>query len=266
MRWHRIRVPPILPSTATGAGRRVTLRAEFSSSAPHADLEWCEALWRSTERPSVPQLDSDRTDSATTDGAAAPAPEMATQQAHEEWTDEQSPNTGGLAFIAAAAADTAEHPEDHPRLWSGAWFRGLFGQLVKFGLIGGTGMLVDMGLFNLLRATVFSPERVAWGPMAATVTATCVAIVWNWLGNRLWTFREHRRGEQTLREGIEFFGVSLAGMLIGLVPLWITHYGLGLTSAVADNISKLAGIGIGSVFRFVLYRWWVYAPWRRHRH
>ena len=187
------------------------------------------------------------------------------EHGHEEWTDEQSPQTGGLAFIAAAAADTVEHPAEHPKLWSGAWFRGLCAQLVKFGLIGGTGMLVDMGMFNLLRATVLSPDNVAWGAMAANVISTILAIIWNWIGNRLWTFREHRRGENAMREGLEFFGVSLAGMLIGLIPLWITHYGLGLTSAWADNIAKLAGIGVGSVFRFSLYRWWVYAPWRAHR-
>lgn len=214
----------------------------------------------------MPHLDSDLTDSATPHHGTATAPSQDSRlRTHEEWSDQQSPSTGGVALIAAAAADTVEHPADHPRLWSRDWFTGLVGQLVKFGLIGGTGMLVDMGMFNLLRATVFSPERVGWGPMAATVIATCIAIVWNWLGNRLWTFREHRRGEQALREGIEFFGVSLAGMLIGLVPLWVTHYGLHLTDAVTDNISKLAGIGVGSVFRFALYRWWVYAPWRRHR-
>jgi putative flippase GtrA len=56
--------------------------------------------------------------------------------------------------------------------------------------------------------------------------------------------------------------VSIAGLLIGLVPLWITHYGIGWTSPLADNISKLVGIGLGSIFRFALYRWWVYSPRR----
>ena len=182
--------------------------------------------------------------------------------AEECWRDVKSPTTGGIALIAAAAADSAAHPGAGPRTWSAPWFRTLLAQLMKFGLVGGSGVLVDLGVFNLLRATVLEPGRVAGGAMIATVIATLVAILWNWIGNRLWTFRQHRRDSAQAREAVEFFGVSLAGMLIGLLPLWLTHYGLGLTSVVADNLAKLAGIAVGSVFRFVLYRWWVYAPHR----
>lgn len=188
----------------------------------------------------------------------APAPR---EDAHD-WHDSKAPTTGGIALIAAAAADSDAHPGDGPRTWTGPWFRSLFAQLLKFGVVGGSGILVDLGVFNLLRATVLGPDQVVWGPMAATVIATCVAIAWNWVGNRLWTFREHRRSDAATREGLEFLAVSLAGMVIGLLPLWLTHYGLGMTSAWADNISKMVGIGLGSVFRFALYRWWVYAPHR----
>lgn len=134
---------------------------------------------------------------------------------------------------------------------------------MKFGLVGGTGIIVDFAVFNLLRTTVLSPDESRWGPLWATVIATIVAILWNWVGNRLWTFREHRRDAGATREAVEFFLVSLAGMVIGLIPLWVSHYLLDFTSIAADNIAKFIGIGIGSVFRFVLYRWWVYAPHRR---
>lgn len=138
------------------------------------------------------------------------------------------------------------------------------GQVASFGLIGGLGVIVDMGTFNILRATVLHPTQAGWGPMAANVIGTLVAIAFNWVGNRYWTFRHDRHHTSTTREAVEFLGVSLAGLLIGLVPLWITHYGLGWTSPLADNIAKLIGIGVGSVFRFALYRWWVYSPSRRH--
>lgn len=135
-------------------------------------------------------------------------------------------------------------------------------QLVKFGLVGGLGVVIDLGLYNVLVLTVLGSDQVAGGPLIAKVISTLVAITTNWIGNRLWTFRQHRR-EDSAREGAEFFGVSLAGLVVGLLPLWISHFLLGFTSVFADNIANLIGIGLGSVFRFALYRFWVFAPSRR---
>ena len=96
----------------------------------------------------------------------------------------------------------------------------------------------------------------------AKVISTTVAIAANWIGNRLWTFREHR-GRQLVREGVEFALVSVGGMLIGLACLWVSHYALGFTSLLADNVaSNVVGLGLGTAFRFALYRAWVFAPHR----
>jgi hypothetical protein len=36
---------------------------------------------------------------------------------------------------------------------------------------------------------------------------------------------------------------------------------MGLTSPLADNISNnVIGLGLGTLFRFALYRWWVFSP------
>ena len=135
-------------------------------------------------------------------------------------------------------------------------------QVGKFGAVGLVGLVVDVLVFNLLRATVFSPDLVHAGPIYAKVISTMLAILVNWLGNRLWTFG-HVRQNRTVREGVEFFAVSLVGMGIGLACLWFSHYVLGYTSVLADNISSnVIGLGLGAVFRFTLYRYWVFAPHR----
>ena len=140
--------------------------------------------------------------------------------------------------------------------------RQLIGQLARFGIVGLGGLVIDVGVFNLLRLTVLAPEEVAAGPIIAKVVSTSLAIVFNWLGNRYWTFRATRR-RQALREAIEFIAVSLAGSAISLLCLWISHYVLGYTSAVADNISSnVIGLALGTAFRFVFYRWWVFHPAR----
>ncbi|MFU8945604.1 GtrA family protein [Mycetocola zhadangensis] len=136
-------------------------------------------------------------------------------------------------------------------------------QLAQFGLVGAAGFLIDLTVFNALRLTILSPEVVHTGPIWAKVISTVLAIAANWLGNRYWTFRAHRQ-DSTAREGVEFFAVSLVGMGIGLLCLWVSHYLLGFTSVIADNISaNVIGLALGAIFRFTLYRYWVFAPGRQ---
>lgn len=139
----------------------------------------------------------------------------------------------------------------------------LLRQLVSFGLVGGVGFVVDVVVFNTLRSTVLDPHLVHSGPIIAKVISTSLAIVLNWLGNRLWTFRSERRTD-VLREGVEFAAVSLIGAGIALGCLWLSHYVLGFTSIIDDNIAtNVIGLGLGTAFRFALYRWWVYSARRR---
>lgn len=80
----------------------------------------------------------------------------------------------------------------------------------------------------------------------------------NWLGNRSWTFREHRRSD-TGREAAEFFVASLIGGGASLLCLVVSRNVLGFTGALADNISaNVIGLAVGSAVRFCAYRWWVF--------
>ena len=130
-------------------------------------------------------------------------------------------------------------------------------QLVTFAAIGGVGLVLDVGIFNLLTTTVV-PSHVAGGPLVAKAISTTVAIAANWIGNRMLTFRPERRPDAA-REAVEFAIVSLAGSAISLACLGFTHYALGLTSRLADNVSaNVIGLLAGSAFRFVAYRTWVF--------
>lgn len=139
---------------------------------------------------------------------------------------------------------------------------GVFGQLTQFALVGGIGFVVDTGIFNLLYATVLNPQHVTHGSLIAKFISTLVAIFVNWIGNRFWTFRSHRR-EDSNKEGVEFVLVSLLGMAIGLGCLGFSHYVLGFRSQLADNISgNVIGLVLGSIVRFWLYKKVVYSPKR----
>ncbi len=133
---------------------------------------------------------------------------------------------------------------------------------LKFGVVGLTGYFVDVGLFNSLRLGAFGSGHFFQGPIGAKIVSAGIATVVTWFGNRYWTFREHRRTNYLL-ELAEFSAVSVGGILIGLGCLWVSHYLLGYTSLLADNISSnIVGLSLGTAFRFLLYRFWVYG---RHR-
>jgi putative flippase GtrA len=142
------------------------------------------------------------------------------------------------------------------RVWTG-----FLTYLLKFGVVGLVGLVIDIALFNALRLGVFGDGWISTAIGAKTVS-TSVAIVCNWIGNRYWTFRKHRR-RNYVREFAEYLVVSLGGMAISLFCLWISHYVLGYTSLVADNIStNVIGLALGTAFRFLLYRYWVFGHHR----
>lgn len=132
-------------------------------------------------------------------------------------------------------------------------------ELISFGAIGGVGFLVDVGVFNILAFTVFAHAGTN-GLLLAKGISTTLAIIANWVGNRLITFRQHRRTDVG-REALEFGLVSLAGGAISLLCLWISHDAMHLTTPLEDNLSgNVVGLALGSAFRFVLYRFWVFGP------
>ncbi|MCU1546345.1 MAG: GtrA family protein [Homoserinimonas sp.] len=143
--------------------------------------------------------------------------------------------------------------------------RTLLTQLTRFGLVGAVGFVVDVTVFNMLWLTVLAPGTVEGGPVIAKVISTSLAIAVNWVGNRYWAFEQSSHGHP-LREAFQFTLVSIGGMAIGLACLWISRYAIGFDSLLADNIAGNGiGLALGTVFRFWLYRVWVFNPAARRR-
>lgn len=139
----------------------------------------------------------------------------------------------------------------------------LIGYALKFGVVGLVGYTIDVTVFNLLRLGLLGDEHFFQGPIGAKIVSVTLATIVTWFGNRYWTFREHRRANFLL-ELVEFGAIQVVGLGIGLLCLWISHYVLGFTSLVADNISSnIIGVGIATAFRFLMYRFWVYGPHRK---
>jgi len=132
--------------------------------------------------------------------------------------------------------------------------------MARFCAVGGTAYVVDVGLFNLLR---FGPgELLGEKPLTAKVISVTVSVLVAWLGNRYWTFAGTRR-ESRGRELAMFALVNLGGMAIAVGCLAVSHYVLGFTSPLADNVAANGiGLVLGTAFRYVCYRYVVFAVTR----
>ncbi|MDT0609919.1 GtrA family protein [Streptomyces lancefieldiae] len=124
-------------------------------------------------------------------------------------------------------------------------------EVVKFGAVGGVGVLVNLLVFNLVRhVTDLQVVR-------ASIVATVVAIVFNYLGFRYFTYRDRDKSRRT-REMSLFLLFSALGLVIENGVLYTATYGFGWDSPLQSNVFKFLGIGIGTLFRFWSYRSWVF--------
>lgn len=166
-------------------------------------------------------------------------------------------NATAAAPAAPATTDaTAARPGLIRRLLRGQSLGAWLLELVRFGAVGGAAFVVDVGLFNLLR---FGPgELLGDKPLTAKVISVAVSVIVAWLGNRYWAFAGGKRTSRA-RELAMFVAVNLGGMAIAVACLAVSHYVLGLTSPLADNIAANGvGLVLGTAFRYVCYRYLVF--------
>jgi putative flippase GtrA len=120
-------------------------------------------------------------------------------------------------------------------------------QLVKFGLVGGSGYLINLAVFAVLA------ETLGVHHVLAAVGAFGVAVTNNFLLNRHWTFAagDGHAGFQAMR----FFAVSIAALTINLIALeaLVTQASLG------DLAAQAIAVAIAMPFNFVGNKLWTFA-------
>lgn len=144
-----------------------------------------------------------------------------------------------------------------------SWVRGHAAELGKFGAVGVAGVFVNLGVFNALRLGPLGPHAQFAGEsdrvVTAKIIATLVSIGFAWLAHRHWTFRGSRR-HRPLRELTMFAIVNAAALAAEAGMVAISHYVLGFTSLLADNLASILGIGLGTIARYAGYKVFVFAP------
>ena len=120
-------------------------------------------------------------------------------------------------------------------------------QLVKFGLVGGSGYLINLAVFALLT------ETLGVHHVLAAIGAFCVAVTNNFLLNRHWTFAagDGHAGFQAMR----FFAVSIAALTINLIAL----EALVSQASLGDLSAQAIAVAIAMPFNFLGNKLWTFA-------
>ncbi|MGB7587618.1 MAG: GtrA family protein [Solirubrobacterales bacterium] len=119
-------------------------------------------------------------------------------------------------------------------------------QLLKFGLVGGSGYLINLVVFALLA------ENFGVHHTIAAVGAFCVAVTNNFFLNRYWTFGP---GEgHAAFQAARFFTVSVGALLINLAVLEALLAGTSLGELAAQAIA----VALAMPFNFLGNKLWTF--------
>ncbi len=137
-----------------------------------------------------------------------------------------------------------------------------FRELAKFLVVGGFAWIVDAGLFTLLSHTVLDGKV-----LTSKIISVLVSIIVSYVLNREWSFSA-RGGRERHHEAMLYFVVNGLALGLNLVPLWLSHYIIGIntlngytrfTVSIWDWISaNIIGTLIGTAFRYWAYRRYVF--------
>jgi putative flippase GtrA len=136
--------------------------------------------------------------------------------------------------------------------------RALGKEASSFLVVGAVALAVDVGLFNALVHLGEGGGVLVEHPLTAKVVSVTASTTVAFVGNRFWTYRDRPRGG-VAREYLLFVVLSAIALGIALGCLAFSRYVLDLSSALADNVAaNVVGLGLGTVFRFVSYRQFVF--------
>jgi putative flippase GtrA len=119
-------------------------------------------------------------------------------------------------------------------------------QLLRFGIVGGSGYLINLAVFALLA------NNLGLHHLAAAVGAFCVAISSNFFWNRHWTF-EPGDGHPAF-QAARFFVVSLGALLLNLAVL----EALVAETSLGDLTAQAIAVAVAMPFNFLGNKLWTF--------
>jgi putative flippase GtrA len=102
-------------------------------------------------------------------------------------------------------------------------------KIIRFGLVGCTGVIVDFGITFLLK------EKLKINKYVASSLGFCVAATNNYILNRIWTFNSI--DPNIIVQYSKFFIVAIIGVLLSNGIVWLLHERFKFNFYVAKGLS-----------------------------
>jgi dolichol-phosphate mannosyltransferase len=123
-------------------------------------------------------------------------------------------------------------------------------RLIKFVVVGGSGVLVNLASYWLLTRVV---GLNAFGALAVSFEASVIS---NFLLNNFFTFADRRvsRTFPFVVQFVKFNIISLGGLGIQEGALWLLH----TTWGINDIAAVVVGIVLATIWNYGLNSWWTW--------
>ena len=121
-------------------------------------------------------------------------------------------------------------------------------QLLRFGVVGVSGYVVNLGVFTFMTLILDAHH------IPAAVLAFCVAVSNNFLWNRLWTFRESAAGGHPGFQATRFFAVSFGALGVNLALLEVLVDVVG----VPEVPSQAVAVALAMPVNFIGNKLWTF--------
>jgi dolichol-phosphate mannosyltransferase len=116
-------------------------------------------------------------------------------------------------------------------------------RFVRFGIVGLSGVVVDMGMLFLLS----DPSTLGWGLTRSKLIAAEMAIINNFIWNDAWTFGDIASHQQGFKHRLQRFSkfqlVCLAGLMLNTVLLNLQFNLLGMNRYLANAVAIVVVTG-----------------------
>lgn len=115
---------------------------------------------------------------------------------------------------------------------------------VKFGLVGASGVIVNMLIYTSL-------ITLDVNYLVAATIAFLFAVSSNFYLNFIWTFKGKGKGKSIKKKYLHFFIISLLNFIVNLLILKITVEFLSVNELTYDIIKKYAGSNPDKVIKII---------------
>ena len=137
-----------------------------------------------------------------------------------------------------------------------------YAKLIRFGIVGVSNTLVDIGVFALLASLLSVQAAVIF--VVIKIASFVIANINSYVWNKLWVFEETSMSidEPLYRQIFLFFSVSVVGLIINVISFAVINFGLtkilDTRLLIIGMVSVLLAALVSMTWNFVGYKIFVF--------